>query len=41
MSWFYEIRNSTNALLKRIGGFADVEAAKAAARAVSAENSEH
>jgi hypothetical protein len=33
MAWFYEIRSSTNAVLKRDGGFADVEAAKSAARA--------
>jgi hypothetical protein len=33
MAHFYEIRSSTNAVLKRDGGFADVEAAKAAARA--------
>jgi hypothetical protein len=33
MSWFYEIRSSNNAVLKRDGGFADVEAAKSAARA--------
>lgn len=32
MAWFYEIRSSTNAVLKRDGGFADVEAAKSAAR---------
>ena len=31
--WFYEIRSSNNAVLKRDGGFADVEAAKSAARA--------
>jgi hypothetical protein len=28
MAYFYEIRSSTNALLKRDGGFADAEAAK-------------
>ena len=33
MAWFYEIRSSTNAVLKQDGGFADVEAAKSAARA--------
>ena len=33
MAFFYEIRSSTNAVLKREGGFADVEAAKSAARA--------
>ena len=33
MAYFYEIRSSTNAVLKRDGGFADVEAAKSAARA--------
>ena len=33
MSFFCEIRSSTNAVLKRDGGFADVEAAKSAARA--------
>ena len=33
MAFFYEIRSSTNAVLKRDGGFADVEAAKSAARA--------
>ncbi|MBZ5697309.1 MAG: hypothetical protein LAN18_02035 [Acidobacteriia bacterium] len=33
MAWFYEIRNSNNVVLKRDGGFADVEAAKSAARA--------
>jgi hypothetical protein len=33
MSWFYEIRGSTNAVLKRDGGFADVDAEKSAARA--------
>ena len=33
MAWFYEIRSSNNAVLKRDGGFADVEAAKTAARA--------
>ena len=34
MAYFYEIRSSTNAVLKRDGGFADVEAAKSTARAV-------
>ena len=33
MASFYEIRSSTNAVLKRDGGFVDVEAAKSAARA--------
>ena len=33
MAYFYEIRSSTNAVLKRDSGFADVEAAKSAARA--------
>jgi len=32
MAWFYEIRSADNAVLKRDGGFADVEAAKSAAR---------
>ncbi len=32
MSFFYEIRSSTNALLKRDGGFASQYAAKMAAR---------
>lgn len=32
MSWFYEIRSSENALLKRDGGFASQDAAKMAAR---------
>jgi hypothetical protein len=32
MSWFYEIRSSTNAVLKRDGGFASQDAAKMAAR---------
>ena len=32
MSWFYEIRSSTNAVLKRDGGFATQNSAKAAAR---------
>jgi hypothetical protein len=31
--FFYEIRSSANAVLKRDGGFANVEAAKRAARA--------
>ena len=33
MSWFYEIRNSNNTLLKREGGFATQDAAKLAVRA--------
>jgi hypothetical protein len=33
MAWFYEIRNSDNAVLKRDGGFANQDAAKEAARA--------
>jgi hypothetical protein len=33
MSWFYEIRDSDNAVLKRDGGFADQDVAKIAARA--------
>jgi len=33
MAWFYEIRDSDNAVLKRDGGFADQGAAKIAARA--------
>lgn len=33
MAWFYEIRDSDNAVLKRDGGFADQDAAKIAARA--------
>jgi hypothetical protein len=32
MAWFYEIRNSTNAVLKRDGGFATQDAAKTAGR---------
>jgi hypothetical protein len=32
MSFFYEIRSSTNAVLKRDGGFASQDAAKAAGR---------
>ena len=32
MSWFYEIRSSTNAVLKRDGGFATQNSAKPAAR---------
>jgi len=32
MSWFYEIRSSTNEVLKRDGGFATQEAAKIAGR---------
>ena len=32
MSFFYEIRSSTNTLLKRDGGFATQDAAKMAAR---------
>ena len=33
MSFFYEIHSSNNTVLKRDGGFADMEAAKSAARA--------
>ena len=33
MAWFYEIRDSGNAVLKRNGGFTDQDAAKIAARA--------
>ena len=32
MAWFYEIRSSNNAVLKRDGGFATQDAAKAAGR---------
>ena len=32
MAWFYEIRSSINAVLKRDGGFASQDAAKMAAR---------
>jgi hypothetical protein len=32
MTWFYEIRSSTNAVLKRDGGFPTQDAAKIAAR---------
>ena len=32
MAWFYEIRDLNNAVVKRDGGFADVDAAKTAAR---------
>ena len=32
MAFFYEIRSSTNTLLKRDGGFASQDAAKMAAR---------
>ena len=32
MAWFYEIRNSNNAVLKRDGGFATQDAAKTAGR---------
>ena len=32
MAWFYEIRNSNNAVLKRDGGFASQDAAKMTAR---------
>ena len=32
MAWFYEIRSSNNAVLKRDGGFASQDAAKMAAR---------
>jgi hypothetical protein len=33
MAFFYEIRNSNNAVLKRDGGFATQDAAKIAGRA--------
>jgi hypothetical protein len=33
VAWFYEIRNSDNAVLKRDGGFANQDSAKEAARA--------
>jgi hypothetical protein len=33
MAWFYEIRNSNNAVLKRDGGFATQDATKIAGRA--------
>jgi len=33
VAWFYEIRSSTNAVLKRDGGFATQDAAKIAGRA--------
>jgi hypothetical protein len=33
MAWFYEIRSSNNAVLKRDGGFATQDAATAAGRA--------
>jgi hypothetical protein len=33
MAWFYEIRNSNNAVLKRDSGFATQDAAKIAGRA--------
>ena len=33
MAWFYEIRNSDNAVLRRDGGFANQDGAKEAARA--------
>jgi hypothetical protein len=33
MAWFYEIRSTDNALLKRDGGFATQDAAKIAGRA--------
>jgi hypothetical protein len=33
MAWFYEIRNSDSAVLKRNGGFANQDATKEAARA--------
>ena len=33
MAWFYEIRSSDNAVLKRDGGFATQDAAKNAGRA--------
>jgi hypothetical protein len=32
MAWFYEIRSSTNAVLKRDGGFPTQDAAKVAGR---------
>jgi hypothetical protein len=32
MAWFFEIRSSNNAVLKRDGGFATQEAAKCAGR---------
>jgi hypothetical protein len=32
MAWFYEIRNSDDAVLKRDGGFATLDAAKTAGR---------
>jgi hypothetical protein len=32
VSWFYEIRSSTNTVLKRDGGFASQDAAKTAGR---------
>ena len=32
MSWFYEIRSTSDAVLKRTGGFASQDAAKMAAR---------
>jgi hypothetical protein len=32
VAWFYEIRSSNNAVLKRDGGFASQDAAKMAAR---------
>jgi hypothetical protein len=32
MAWFYEIRSSTNAVLRRDGGFATQDAAKIAGR---------
>jgi hypothetical protein len=32
VAWFYEIRSSNNALLKRDGGFPTADAAKVAAR---------
>lgn len=32
LSWFYEIRNSNNAVLKRAGGFPTQDAAKIAGR---------
>jgi hypothetical protein len=32
MSWFYEIRSSNNAVLKRDGGFPTLDAAKIAGR---------
>jgi len=43
MAWFYEIRGSNNAVLKRDGGFATQDAAKTAGRedAKKMKNSRH